>query len=207
MVGPPELKAEFVGAVSGEPVPCGMTANSFFKKCVPRAKSSGDCIKLLQYFVEKGSSNLGLLARKLVGAAIPISQFDFLPDAPDILPLPTTAVRKRVALQPEVANAPDPGLVTILVAGVSLALNLLYCAGWARHPISARVPLELTVVQCSLIDDVVRACLDFACDVKEFDFGTVISSLREKRISYSGEAVSVRRELIAALVTGVVPLA
>ena len=172
------------------------TAGEFFKRFAPEATSSATCARLCSMFAQFGNCKLGHFSRAVALADVPVST-DNVREPSDVLPLPIEAVRAFAEGLPCVLESADAAAVVDTTVGVVLALNFLFGAGWAKHFISPVLFSSLSDFQRVLVTDLVKACLDFMADAKSFVYATEWTDLMSKRINYCGEAVSVRRQLIA----------
>ena len=119
----------------------------------------------------------------------------------DLYPInPTDAENFVSALCPVVDLSIREG-VAQLTLGMVRGLNFLTGVGWSDRPISPRVVHLLSEPQKRSIYHLFKAAAMFFCvSIPCFDLATEHKSLEERRIAYSGEAVSVRQQLEAALV-------
>ena len=88
-----------------------------------------------------------------------------------------------------------------LSSGVVRGLNFLYCAGWSTNPIVPESLGPVNADQAHTLLNIFKAAANFACvETTTLELSKEQQCLHERRISYTGESVSVRQDLVAELV-------
>ena len=86
------------------------------------------------------------------------------------------------------------------------SLNFLMGVGWTSRPILPVEFVPLTVAQMHSLSHISVLVADFLqVSDSNFSLSNEVSALKQKRVSYSGSVVSVRRDLISNLVEGTWP--
>ena len=183
-----------------------------FSTAVKSASSSLACCQLLSIWSRRGNSSLGLYTKLAAKAVRPNSLPLSSKSSPDVLPVPIASV---VVLLPSLVKDHFAELMPVevftssfpvlsdLVTGAVVALNCMYSAGWSDNPIEAKASLSLSNMQVLVVCNVIRGCIRFMSSSTPFSWGLTFKELAEKRVSYAGAAVSVRRDLKAPLVVAV----
>ena len=121
---------------------------------------------------------------------------------PELLPLPEAASARHLALwKNELSDWYVSSTAFELSKSVVHCLNFLGCAGWTSKPIRIKVSSVLTAVQKHSLRHIWETIVDF---IKFEDFEFSIDELRtellSKIVNYSGEVVSVRRQIVCSKV-------
>ena len=86
-------------------------------------------------------------------------------------------------------------VVTLMI----MALNWAALAGWEETPIHYAVGATLTAAQCAVVTHLCEAAQQFlAWDRPAPSLNQILADLRCSKVDYAGEAVSTRRQLVAA---------
>ena len=119
---------------------------------------------------------------------------------PELLPFPPRAAAEHLAHWSTVL--PSTYLVSTaieLTLSVVHCLNFLACAGWTSRPIRNSVGSVLTAVQKHSLSHLWQSILEFLnFEDLSFSIDETSRDLLSKVVSYSGEVVSVRRQLVCS---------
>ena len=116
----------------------------------------------------------------------------------DLLPISPVVAEVWLAQKArDVGKEPVTGLVSLALA-VLAAQNFLIGVGWTLKPIVPEAFYPLSVAQEQALGNILSAVIDtLSIPVVPFNIKDERKFLKQRRISYGGEVVSVRRDIIA----------
>ena len=121
---------------------------------------------------------------------------------PELLPLPEAASALRLALwRGELSDMYISSTAFEMSKSIVHCLICLGCAGWISKPIRTKVSAVLAAVQKHSLRHIWEIVVEFL-EFEDFEISTdeLKTELMSKIINYSGEVVSVRRQLICSMV-------
>lgn len=138
---------------------------------------------------------------------LPISAEDSNGSLLDVLPLHPRLVKAWLRWRGHTVGSCRKGRWGSLVKSMTDALNFLYCAGFSSNYVLPGNVRPLTRRQEAMLEHLWLVAAEFlAVGGEPFSFSEVREELAIKRLSYSGEVVSVRRSIVAELVEPVWPV-
>ena len=171
------------------------------------AGNTTEALRALVAIVSKGDSRLGRFSRR-AAFDLDCSTLGTMPESKALLPISAAAAKLSFKhWAEELPLGMRDGIIEGSV-GIILVLNFYSCAGFSPKPIpmlAARKLTEAQVVACRHVFAQVGSFLEYKSS--GFDLKTEVKQLRERKTSYSGDTVSVRRDLVADLVEPALPKA
>ena len=120
----------------------------------------------------------------------------------DLLPLAPLLAEKNLRKEAVVQGVEEEVAVekVLQAMGVVSAVNFLFCAGGSKYPILPKTLGPLSPAQKEFLQRIFAAINPDDFPVEVYDLKEQIKSCTSKKVSYAGDMVSVKRDLIASKV-------